>query len=101
MKFFLLHFQILNKMKEKKAFIFFVCDPKAQFKPFFRNEEIFKLYLNRITIDEDDQMEVLRIEQVEQMDVCSPSIKLNKRPFLTALKYYESLVKEVKVSQQI
>ena len=47
-------------MKEKTAFIFITCDTQ---NPIERNEEISKLYMNRIAIDEEDQFEVLNVEK--------------------------------------
>ena len=52
-------------MKEKQAFIFFVSDSPHDWE---RNREIFSLYLNRITVDESDECEVISIEEVDYLD---------------------------------
>ena len=45
-------------MKEKQAFIFFVGYSPHEWE---RNQEIFLFYLNRISVNEDDQCEVIWI----------------------------------------
>ena len=52
-------------MKEKQAFIFFVSDSPHEWE---RNQEIFLFYLNRISVNEDDQCEVILVEDVEFWD---------------------------------
>ena len=52
-------------MKEKQAFIFFVSDSPFEWG---RNREIFLFYLNRISVNEDDQCEVILVEDVEYLD---------------------------------
>ena len=51
-------------MKEKQAFIFFVSDSPFEWE---RNQEIFLFYLNRISVNEDDQFEVILVEDVEYL----------------------------------
>ena len=52
-------------MKEKQAFIFFVSDSPFEWE---RNQEIFLFYLNRISVNEDDQCEVILVQDVEFWD---------------------------------
>ena len=47
-------------MNEKEAYIFFISD--SQEERWHRNREISLFYLNRITVGEEDQCEVLAIE---------------------------------------
>ena len=49
-------------MKEKQAFIFFVSYSPHDWE---RNQEIFLYYLNRISVNEDDQCEVVLVVDVE------------------------------------
>ena len=51
-----------NDMKEKQAFIIFVND---SFNTSDRNEAISKLYMNKIAIEEENQMEILKVEQTQ------------------------------------
>ena len=52
-------------MKEKQAFIFFVGYSPHEWE---RNQEIFLFYLNRISVNEDDQCEVILVKEVEYLD---------------------------------
>ena len=47
-----------NDMKEKQAFIIFVND---SFNTSDRNEAISKLYMNKIAIEEENQMEIVSL----------------------------------------
>ena len=47
-------------MNEKQAYIFFISD--SQEERWHRNREISLFYLNRITVGEDGECEVLAIE---------------------------------------
>ena len=49
-------------MKKNQAFIFFVSDSPHDWE---RNQEIFLFYLNRISVNEDDQCEVALVVDVE------------------------------------
>ena len=46
-------------MNEKQAYIFFISD--SQEERWHRNREITLFYLNRITVNEEDQCEVLLV----------------------------------------
>ena len=52
-------------MTGKQAFKFFVGDSPHDWH---RNKEIFSTFLNRITVDEDAQCEVISVENVEFWD---------------------------------
>ena len=49
-------------MTEKRIFIFLICNSLRQYQ---RNNEISKLYMNRIAIDEDDQLEIFKIQNLK------------------------------------
>ena len=60
-------------MKEKKYFVFFVCD---QTQAHEKSEEISNVYMNKVAIDENNQSEIFKIEFV-------PIIFQKKRYHLT------------------
>ena len=53
------------KMKQKQAFIFFKSSTPHKWE---RNQEILKLYMNTITIVEENQIEVFSVENVKVED---------------------------------
>ena len=53
------------EMNEKQAFIFFVSDSPYEWQ---RNQEIFLFYLNRISVNEDDQCEIIEVKDVAYWD---------------------------------
>jgi len=55
----------MESMKEKQAFIFFLSDSPFEWET---NQEIFLFYLNRISVNEDDECEVILVEDVEYWD---------------------------------
>ena len=83
-------------MKEKQAFIFFVSDSPFEWE---RNQEIFLFYLNRISVNEDDECEVILIEDVEYWDTYIGPIENNESSIQfsiinSALYSYEIEVKK-------
>ena len=65
-------------MNEKQAYIFFISD--SQEERWHRNREITLFYLNRITVIEEDQCEVLLVVD----DKNFPRIGSNKQSILDA-----------------
>ena len=49
--------------RENRVFIIFVCNSIWKYE---QNEAIAKLYMNRIAVDEDDQLEIAKVVAVEQ-----------------------------------
>ena len=56
----------MESMKEKQAFIFFLSDSPFEWET---NQEIFLFYLNRISVNEDDECEVILVEDVEYLGI--------------------------------
>ena len=76
-------------MKEKQAFIFFVSDSPYEWQ---RNQEIFLFYLNRISVNEDDQCEVISVKDVEYWDYDPWSMsRLNDDEDLSIVKLQNSI----------
>ena len=50
------------EMKEKQAFIFFVGKTQNKWE---RNREISNLYMNKVAIDEENQIEVFSVEEMK------------------------------------
>ena len=85
-------------MKEKQAFIIFINDP---LDPSDRNEAISKLYMNKIAIEENDQMEILKVQNTKIKWI--PIYKKfcltdkGKRIINASLKAYQSNVKDSQI----
>ena len=91
-------FNPFRNTEKKRAFIFLVGDPHH---PYHKNEEISKLYMNKIAIDEDDQLEVLKVFYDSNLK-CQPKVGdyhyYNFSDHLrTVLDYYQTKAKKAKV----
>ena len=99
-------------MKEKTAFIFITCDTQ---NPIERNEEISKLYMNRIAIDEEDQFEVLNVEKCKIKEnffvrskrvknwhikgVSKTAMEALEKLFMKSMMFYQTEIRKVKVQK--
>ena len=89
-----MNFEIMPKtMKEKRVFLIFVSESERS----YRNEEISNCYMNKIAIDENDQLEILKIQYLQipiSTNIFTGKIKTRIQG---ALNFYQAKIKEVKV----
>ena len=86
-------------MPEKPVFIFFV-EAKSRDSVNSRNEEISKLYLsylNKIAINEEDQMDVMEVQTFRRLDMYSGAMKEYNKKVKKVLELYETQVKQGKI----